>query len=537
MEKLKSSKSKNIDSIDSNSLELVYIYINKYKIFERQGFCFCPEYEVISAEKNDDEALFLKIKTKENFVDLFEDENISLTIICGKNGTGKSTLLEIIKSEIENVIYVYKDENENFYATGSVKLEFDGREINVCDVQKIKVENINKFNPSKQNIVEYIYKYYNENNYKNVELFDNILPEEDDLFSHFRVAIWDIKNEFSDLQDDYGDLLTSKDYSNLRKNVFAICVLSDAKFMMEFKNKKKNLDNSNRKCLDLLSEFFHSNIYDYNELCDLQEELFNGEYKISDFKKVKSKVKKLEELCCKISGLKKSYFDKKIFFDGYKKFDDDERHFEDLSSGEYNEFKYRYQVFSILKEETLNTWVLDEAETFLHPDWCRSFLHDFLQCFRDIKNIPDNKKFVKDKSKNRIVVVRKKEFDFSDKKKNFIISTHSPFLLSDVTNDYIIYLERQKDGSTKQVLKDKNTFAGNIGELFTENFFMENTIGDFASEKIRKIIKKLKSKKTIDYEKMTKYKSLIDCVGDDLLRTLLTDMWEMKKNEKNKSDR
>ena len=69
---------------DKTSLELIYVYIKKYKIFTEQGFCLAPEYEV-SCEKSKD-LLSLKINKKENFVDLFEDEKINFTVICGKNG-------------------------------------------------------------------------------------------------------------------------------------------------------------------------------------------------------------------------------------------------------------------------------------------------------------------------------------------------------------------------------------------------------------------------------------------------------------------
>lgn len=132
--------------------------------------------------------------------------------------------------------------------------------------------------------------------------------------------------------------------------------------------------------------------------------------------------------------------------------------------------------------------------------------------------------------------ILRKQNDFVDRKISFVISTHSPFILSDVTNDNIIYLERQEDGTTKQVQKDKNVFAGNIGELFTANFFMNETIGEFASEKIRGVIRKLQPGETILSTNLVGCKQMIGLVGDDLLRKLLCDMWE-RKYEENKTER
>lgn len=256
----------------------------------------------------------------------------------------------------------------------------------------------------------------------------------------------------------------------------------------------------------------------------LEKGIFEKKHIVKSFKNVKNSVEKLEKIYKDILKDKYSFWetdislDSLLFYDGYFKFENSERHIGDLSSGELQEIKYRHQLFNVIKNQNACVCCIDEPEVHLHPEWCRCFLNDFLKSFVTVKKI------------------LKKQNDFVDRKISFVISTHSPFILSDVTNDNIIYLERQEDGTTKQVQKDKNVFAGNIGELFTANFFMNETIGEFASQKIKEIIKLVNSKKKIEANVKTVDKRFIDLIGDDLLRTLLRDIWK-RKHEENKAKR
>ena len=71
------------------------------------------------------------------------------------------------------------------------------------------------------------------------------------------------------------------------------------------------------------------------------------------------------------------------------------------------------------------------------------------------------------------------------KKINFqiILTTHSPILLSDVPKSNVLFIEKQSDGSSKVCdhFKIKETFAANIHTLYNNSFFLDGVpIGVFA---------------------------------------------------------
>ncbi len=154
----------------------------------------------------------------------------------------------------------------------------------------------------------------------------------------------------------------------------------------------------------------------------------------------------------------------------------------------------------------------DEIDKSLHPEWCRNFIRDFFEMFQRVKLYNADK--ITDYNK--------------EKRMSFFFVTHSPFLLSDVTDDYIIYLEKDSKGISREVKKEKNSFAGNIGEMFTEHFFMEDTIGAFATIKIKTAIQYMNEKKI---EKKEWCKRICDSVGDSVLKTLLLEKWSRQYEE------
>lgn len=62
----------------------------------------------------------------------------------------------------------------------------------------------------------------------------------------------------------------------------------------------------------------------------------------------------------------------------------------------------------------------DDIDAYLHPEWCRQYINMYINAL---------KAFSKNKKKIR----------------NIILATHSPFVLSDTTNEYIEYLEKDKE--------------------------------------------------------------------------------------------
>ena len=62
----------NEKDVDIDSLELMYIYIDSYKVFQKIGFCLHPAYETTETIK--DNQLVVTFSEKNDFVDLFEEE-------------------------------------------------------------------------------------------------------------------------------------------------------------------------------------------------------------------------------------------------------------------------------------------------------------------------------------------------------------------------------------------------------------------------------------------------------------------------------
>lgn len=158
--------------------------------------------------------------------------------------------------------------------------------------------------------------------------------------------------------------------------------------------------------------------------------------------------------------------------------------------------------------------MLDEVEMGLHPQWQKEFIALLLK--------------VLEKSAKR--------FYFQ-----IIITSYSPFILSDLPKENVIFLEKytkeeieensleQKVGNCKNASNEIeiNPFGANIHTLLSHGFFMKNGLmGEFAKTKINEIIDYLNDEKTIDEisTPQNQIKSVIDNIGEDLLRVKLTDM-------------
>ncbi len=95
-------------------MELVYLWVEDYKNIKNQGFSFSPRFECkYNEEKNE-----LTIDEKDNYIPDFFGENINVTAIVGKNGSGKSSIQELIFL----IIYLqYQQLSKDFQITQSLQ--------------------------------------------------------------------------------------------------------------------------------------------------------------------------------------------------------------------------------------------------------------------------------------------------------------------------------------------------------------------------------------------------------------------------------
>ena len=134
--------------------------------------------------------------------------------------------------------------------------------------------------------------------------------------------------------------------------------------------------------------------------------------------------------------------------------------FENLSDGEIVYFNTFSSIFMEIRKASKDgrdcVLVLDEPDLNLHPEWCRRFIDD---CITLVNN-------------------------YSAVNVQFIIATHSPYMISDVPKENVFSLE----GKEKMIVikRAEKTFAANIIDILSDTFFLDYSIGEFARKKILK---------------------------------------------------
>ncbi len=137
-------------------------------------------------------------------------------------------------------------------------------------------------------------------------------------------------------------------------------------------------------------------------------------------------------------------------------------HFSCISSGEFQlakvlggieEYCVRLSVSEYGNHPNL-IYLLDEPETYMHPELCRVFLNKLDQLLKERAD------------KNDIQV---------------LLSTHSPFMMSDALPEQVTRLDLDENGYC--VIKndtEKLYFSANIHTILADGFFLDYTIGEYA---------------------------------------------------------
>ena len=172
-----------------------------------------------------------------------------------------------------------------------------------------------------------------------------------------------------------------------------------------------------------------------------------------------------------------------------------------------------------LKYDFVNI-MLDEVELYFHPDLQRRFVNLLIDAIKGL-NLDSTSGI------------------------NVTLITHSPFVLSDIPSENIMFLSRNKED-----VLEGNTFAANIHDLFNNTFFLPYTVGELARKEISDIVglynvwrtNKSRMVRTgsdnkewsvseqelgeVTKRKWAKMKYIASVVGDDYLQSELTDMLE-----------
>ena len=485
-------------------MELVYLWVEEYKNIHRQGFNFSPKFTCNYDEASNE----LTIDKNDDNINNFFGDNINVTAIVGKNGSGKSSVLEIIKALVVNNMesnnnFILFIEEEKFYYYSTKKILQQKNIIRIEHLNKI----INICTHSSQILDKYLVMnqantLYDLDNDMSYTRFKVMIPSD---YLHWKTLKLDLMvynslsqnlilkyflnkkikifspDKFSLLATDIYfirkisaivSFYSSETFEEINNNIVQILKnypIQSKTSLYVFLQPIRNGENSEKTAL-IYEDYEKGKI---PNLDILNSYLVNEKpiIKLMDKVLMTCDESSIEDNKTTLIKLLENNYTKYIFTDLYQIElweSSPTRRFKDLSTGETDLILLVSLLYEEIKNNKLNLILLDEIETFFHPNWSKKIMNILIS---EIK-------------KDNI---------------HLILTTHSPFLLSDIPKQNIIFLDTykedegvQKKGNCKVVdgLKEKKqTFGANIHTLLSDSFFMEDGLmGEFAKGKINEII-------------------------------------------------
>ena len=544
------------------SMELVYLWVEDYKNIQKQGFNFSPRFRCEYNEEKNELEIIDKEKTGEFYPKNFFGDNVNVTAIVGENGSGKSSLVKFIRLFLK----IFLEENdrrsrfEPLSISQSLIVFYDKRKNKfLCLDYEINCNLKVKYN------TEHI--LYDEDISENIDfLKDTMFPVLDysltyDRLIHnfrFREDEQDVKfqnfpnksirgidfldeeiNTLKKIFQNYKELNAKKQWE-IFEDFFHpqfITISFRTERLRNFSNGNRSQDrqNINKYFRDLRSDGEKVNKEFLNLLNKIIDDVDN-EYENERFKRLKKLIEeehKFEGLCNKnisIVNMKDRMGELDIFkFDIFSIseeeinylldlsltdifridiIDKNEKKFNGLSFGEQQLLKVLNIIYNLANTKDIEKLLvfLDEIDIGFHPEWQKKVIKYILQLTKIMKN---------------------KEF-------HLLVSAHSPFILSDIPNQNIIFLNKNEKGNCKNVTNDTNigTFGANIHTLLSHGFFMKDGLmGEFAKEKIDLAIDYLNkpklSKKELEY-----CENIISIIGEPIIKRQLQKMLDSKRLKK-----
>nr|WP_286675190.1 AAA family ATPase [Clostridium sp. CMCC3677] len=184
-----------------------------------------------------------------------------------------------------------------------------------------------------------------------------------------------------------------------------------------------------------------------------------------------------------------------------------EIYYDNISDGLKERFKLFSTIYKCFKQNNIEKFkniilILDEPDVHMHPEWSRRLFTDILDFL---------------------------EKQFRDSKFQIIFATHSPFMLSDIPKEDILYLSKDDNGELYVDNAVINTFGSNIHMLLKHSFFMDSTIGEFANKRIKDVAKDLSGDiKKVSEDRKKEISYIINNIGEPVIKRKLEDMYSKK---------
>jgi len=490
-------------------MELVYLWVEDYKNIHKQGFNFSPKFNCDYDEKTNK----LTIDENDDYIENFFGDNINVTAIVGKNGSGKSSVSEILYnifhrgilldtqfiliwdknyySNIKNLDFKngYLEDDIFSLQLNTIILSEEKKMNNISLEQKYICKMIVASYPINKHIQLSSFMYYPNIIEASVMNFDSTIREEINYMYETTIKYIDNKEKIYEEENDVNSLLENIT-NNYHKFLFIL-------YIIEYKFDIKQVDNLSN--VSKLIDFFkqkNKNIID--------EEKFNKYFEENN--KLHKKISDLTD------EEKEIYLKKYPDFFEFNFIDSKGREYQKLSYGERTFLAQFLNINFYINTDTLRKnndllIIFDEPEVHLHPNWQKNYIYE-LQTFLS---------------------------QFNKQKFHFLFMSHSPFLLSDIPKQNIIFLDKYENGNCKVVngLTDKKqTFGTNIHTLLSDSFFMEDGLmGEFAKGKIDDLISYLNDEKSTIKDNDEAQK-LLNIIGEPIIKNQLQRMLDSKRLKK-----
>jgi len=640
-------------------MELVYLWVEEYKNIYKQGFNFSPRFECAFHDKYDkdgnlEDDCTLEINPKEHIENFFGD-NINVTAIVGKNGSGKSSVLELIsflrfnrieKITSKKVILVFKNKNNlyticdtSFYHSFKCEVDITNKTaygIIKHDISSEKLFQLTMFtnglydftaqDENYYNLRTNFYSFYNgehihykeKNNDKHSHKELNakyafLLKENDDFFSfldenflfdrmyleidiirEYELILYDNDEyieQYKEINDfyniDFGieSALFSDDNNEVKENskkteliykflsfyflkkyidivirfkhdmnntfkenflkkfldyifiafktkdvkekkiiIYMAIIILTRKYFLNLNQAMKKVFKDKLGMLDDFREntFILKYVTKFNVIVQIMEDNFiikgfdshkKNFLLISDTTLINYDFLEKFDNHIKKSYLLTDFYDSNIirweFFNQTKNYN-----YRKLSTGEKQLLEFIVNFAYTIKNmgyTDKSIILIEEIEISMHPQWQKKLLNIIINIFKQLNLYNNNLNY------------------------QIIFTTHSPFLLSDIPKENVIFLDtyKEKDDEVKSreqakgnckvvdgLKAKKQTFGANIHTLLSDSFFMDDGLmGEFAKSKINEII---------DFHTIVKKERHKNCLSKIYLNSKKTKFWQIQ---------
>lgn len=536
----------------------MYLWIDSYKAIGEEDFNFSSQYRCSYDRKKN------KFYLDDSYISPIQNffgQKLSISLVVGENGSGKSSLLEVIDLILKGdeipfeYFLVYSDGNyktnlkkipqHQFLVKNQKKIYLSQYSAENASIYQSLHKNISIHAGRGSEILALIFKYqdkYESNifSYKPSKIQIN-LKDPQILYNNFIKYINELTESYINGKDndiDQKGLWSKLDHlDRLIKNSSKL--LYKDPFSNLFFDTLLDVERYDfLSAIDILLEAFNESFSEFGYgfftgLDKLREKELTDKWNIDKYEELLAfilKVNQNDDLISEqgvfirveeISGDDRETLLYNYDYLSFEFTDELDRRYIDLSHGEKTIFSIINHIHMIIDDyQRTDTYLFlfDEVEMSLHPRWQIALIEELNSFFSNTKN------------------------DIQ-----IIFTTHSPLLTSDVPAGNIIYMEKVNNicRVKKQLSIDEMTFGANLYTLLSKSFFLdEGAMGHFSRKKINSLLDFLDVDTNIDKHsfeddilnseevsignKKAYVKDVISMIGEPFLREKMLDMFSRK---------